>query len=74
MENPKFYEKTLDRLRIGQRRLSKKKKGSKNYEKQRRKLAKKYEKLVNQRACRILMRGWDGPDSLLETSTQNNLL
>jgi len=39
----------LKRIRIEQRRLSKKKKGSKNYEKQRRKLAKKYEKLVNQR-------------------------
>jgi len=49
IENPKFYEKTLKRIRIEQRRLSKKKKGSKNYEKQRRKLAKKYEKLVNQR-------------------------
>ena len=49
IENPRIYEKTLKRLKIEQRRLSKKKKGSKNYEKQRRKLAKKYEKLVNQR-------------------------
>jgi len=37
----------LKRIRIEQRRLSKKKKDSKNYEK--RKLAKKYEKLVSQR-------------------------
>jgi len=49
IENPKFYEKTLKRIRIEQRRLSKKKRGSKNWEKQRIKLAKKYEKLVNQR-------------------------
>ncbi|MHA1836195.1 MAG: RNA-guided endonuclease InsQ/TnpB family protein [Candidatus Odinarchaeia archaeon] len=49
IENPKLYEKTLKRIKIEQRKLSKKKKGSKNYEKQRRKLAKKYEKLVNQR-------------------------
>jgi len=49
VENPRLYEKTLERIRIEQKRLSKKKKGSKNYEKQRKKLAKKYEKLVNQR-------------------------
>jgi len=49
IENPKFYERTLKRIRIEQRRLSKKQKGSRNYEKQRRKLAKAYEKLVNQR-------------------------
>jgi len=49
VENPKFYERTLKRIRIEQRRLSRKKEGSRNYEKQRRKLAKAYEKLVNQR-------------------------
>ena len=49
IENPKFYEKTLKRIRIEQRRLSKKKKGSRNRRKQKKKLAKKYEKLVNQR-------------------------
>lgn len=49
IENPKFYEKTLERIKIEQKRLSKKKKGSKNYEKQRKKLAKYYEKLTNQR-------------------------
>jgi len=49
IENPRFYEKTLKKIKIEQKRLSRKKKGSKNYEKQRRKLAKAYEKLVNQR-------------------------
>jgi len=49
IENPRFYEKTLKRIKIEQKRLSRKKKGSKNWEKQRRKLAKAYEKLVNQR-------------------------
>ena len=49
IENPRFYEKTLKRIKIEQRKLSKKKKGSRNWEKQRRKLAKAYEKLVNQR-------------------------
>ncbi len=49
IENPRFYEKTLERIKIEQKRLSRKKKGSKNWEKQRRKLARKYEKLVNQR-------------------------
>jgi len=49
IENPRFYEKTLKRIKIEQKRLSKKKKGSKNWEKQRKKLAKKYEKIVNQR-------------------------
>ncbi len=49
IENPKFYERTLKRIKIEQKRLSKKRKGSKNWEKQRKKLAKAYEKLVNQR-------------------------
>jgi len=49
IENPRFYEKALKRIKIEQKRLSRKKRGSKNYEKQRKKLAKKYEKLVNQR-------------------------
>ncbi|MCS4540713.1 MAG: transposase, partial [Euryarchaeota archaeon] len=35
IENPKFYEKSLNRVRIGQKKLSKKQKGSKNREKQR---------------------------------------
>ena len=49
IENPRFYEKALKRIKIEQKRLSRKKRGSKNYEKQRKKLAKKYEKLINQR-------------------------
>lgn len=49
IENPKFYEKTLKRIRIEQKRLSRKKRGSKNCEKQRKRLARKYERLVNQR-------------------------
>ena len=43
--SPRFYERTLKRIKIEQRRLSRKKKGSKNWEKQRRKFAKRYEKL-----------------------------
>jgi putative transposase len=49
IENPKFYEKTLERIKITQHWLSKKKRGSKNREKQRIKLAKLYERLTNQR-------------------------
>jgi len=49
IENPKFYQKTLERIRVLQHWLSKKKKGSKNREKARIKLAKAYERLVNQR-------------------------
>jgi len=47
--NPRFYGKTLGKIKVEQRRLSRKEKGSKNREKQRVKLAKLYEKLVNQR-------------------------
>lgn len=49
IENPRFYEKTLERIRVLQHWFSRKKKGSKNREKQRIKLAKTHEKLVNQR-------------------------
>lgn len=49
IENPRFYEKTLGRIRVLQHWLSRKKRGSRNYERQRRKLARAYEKLVNQR-------------------------
>ncbi len=49
IENPKFYEKSLERIRTEHKKLSRKKKGSKNREKQRIKLAKAYEKLTNQR-------------------------
>jgi len=49
IENPRFYGKTLERISVIQHWLSKKKKGSKNREKQRIKLAKLYERLTNQR-------------------------
>ena len=49
IENLRFYERTLERIRVLHRNLSRKKKGSKNREKARIKLARAYEKLVNQR-------------------------
>jgi len=49
VENPRYYERTLQRIRILQRNLSRKQKGSRNREKARIKLARAYEKLVNQR-------------------------
>jgi putative transposase len=49
VENPAFYEKTLSRIQVAQRELSMKKKGSKNRGKQRVRLARLHEKLVNQR-------------------------
>jgi putative transposase len=49
IENPRFYLKVRDRIRIEQRRLSKKLKDSKNRERQKIKVAKLYEKLVNRR-------------------------
>jgi len=49
MENPKFYERSLKRIRDAHKKLSRKQKGSKNSEKQRVRLAKAYERLVNQR-------------------------
>lgn len=49
IENPKFCEKTLDRIKIQQKTLSRKKKGSENRWKQRIRLARCYEKLTNQR-------------------------
>jgi putative transposase len=49
VENPKFYQKTLERIRILHRSHSRKKKGSRNRERARVKFAKAYEKLVNQR-------------------------
>ncbi|MEM3809481.1 MAG: transposase, partial [Thermoproteota archaeon] len=49
IENPRFYEKTIRRIRVLHHWLSRKKKGSKNYEKQKIKLAKAYERLTNQR-------------------------
>jgi putative transposase len=49
VENPRFYERTLERIRKRHKQLSRKKKGSKNREKARVRLAKACEKLVNQR-------------------------
>lgn len=49
IENPKFYEKSLRRIKIEHKKLSRKKKGSKNREKQKMRLARAYEKIVNQR-------------------------
>jgi putative transposase len=49
IENPRFYEKSIERIRIDHKKLSSKKKSSKNQEKRRIKLARAYEKLVNQR-------------------------
>jgi len=49
VENPRFYHGSLERIKRLQRRLSRKVKGSKNWEKARVKLARAYEKLVDQR-------------------------
>ena len=49
IENPRFYEKTLKRVKGLHKNLSRKQKDSKNREKARIKLAKAYEKLNNQR-------------------------
>ena len=48
-ENPKFLMKSEKRLKMLQRRLSKKQKGSRNREKVRIKLASQHEKVANQR-------------------------
>ena len=48
-ENKRFYEKSLRKLKISQRRLSKKQKDSKNREKQRIKVSKQHKKVKNQR-------------------------
>jgi len=48
IENPKFYQRTLNRIKVIQKQLSRKKKGS-NWEKWKKRLAKLYEKLTNQR-------------------------
>ena len=48
-ENKRFYEKSLRKLKISQRKLSKKQKGSKNREKARLKVNKLHKKVKNQR-------------------------
>ncbi|HEX59172.1 MAG TPA: transposase [Methanomicrobia archaeon] len=49
VENPRFYERELERLRVEHRKLSRKKKGSKNWEKQLRRLCKVYERIERKR-------------------------
>ena len=49
IENPRFYEKSLERISKFHHQLSRKQKGSKNREKARIKLARAYERLVDQR-------------------------
>ena len=49
VSNPKFLEKSSKKLRREQRRLSRKKKGSSNRNKQRIRVAKVHEKITNQR-------------------------
>jgi len=49
IENPKFYERSLERLQKAQRVLSRKRKGSRNRAKARVRLARAYEKVVNKR-------------------------
>ncbi len=49
IENPKFYKRTLDRIRMEQRKLSRKKKGSQNRKKEILRLAKLHQRLANQR-------------------------
>ena len=49
VENPKNLKKSIRKLRRAQRKLSRKKKGSKNFEKQRVKVATIYEKVSNRR-------------------------
>lgn len=47
--NPRFLKSSLPRLKILQKRLSRKKKGSKNRDKAKYKVAKQHEKITNQR-------------------------
>ena len=49
VKNPKYLEKSMDKLIREQRRLSRKQKGSNNHNKQRIRVAKVYEKITNQR-------------------------
>ena len=49
IENPKWLRRTEKRIKKLQKDLSRKQKGSKNYEKNRQKLAKLHEKITNQR-------------------------
>jgi putative transposase len=48
-ENPRYFQKSLRRLKVRQRRLSRKQKGSSNLDKSRLSVAKIHEKVANQR-------------------------
>ena len=50
VENPRFFRKSEEKLKILQRALSKKKKGSNRYNKCKIKVAKLHEKISNQRS------------------------
>ena len=52
-DNPKTYEKNLRKLRRTQRKLSRKTRGGRNWEKQRKKVAKVHQKIRNQRTDAI---------------------
>ena len=49
IDNPKFLKSSLQRLKVLQRRVSRKKKGSKNRDKAKYQVAKQHEKIANQR-------------------------
>ena len=49
IDSPEYFKKMLDKLAWEQRKLSKKQKGSKNKEKQRKKVAKIHQKIHDQR-------------------------
>jgi putative transposase len=49
IENPKYLKNSMQRLKVLQRRLSKKKKGSSNWNRLKRQVAKLHEKISNQR-------------------------
>lgn len=49
-DSPEYFKKMLDKLVLEQRKLSKKQKGSKNKEKQRKKVAKIHQKISDQRS------------------------
>ena len=49
IENPRYYRKMLDRIKFVQRKFSKRGKGSRNRERWRTRLARLYERLVDQR-------------------------
>ena len=49
VDSPEYFKKMLDKLALEQRKLSKKQKGSKNKEKQRKKVARVHQKIHDQR-------------------------